>query len=96
MKTSIGIACYFSANRDRVPDAYINDYLYFAKTQMQVFEKMGNELHKIYLVCTYDESTVNMEYINSYLYELMESNSKVVVLNRPNLGGSYAGYKNIL
>ena len=96
MKTSIGIACYFSANRDRVPDAYVSDYLYFVKTHMQVFEKMGKDLHKIYLVCTYDEPTINMEYINSYLYELMESNPKVVILNRPNLGGSYAGYQNIL
>lgn len=96
MKTSIGIACYFSANRDRVPDTYIADYLYFVKTHMEVFKKMNDEIHKIYLVCTYDEASIDIEYINSYLYQLMEDNPKVIILNRPNLGGSYAGYQNIL
>jgi GT2 family glycosyltransferase len=93
MKTSIAIACYFSGNRDRVPEGYRNDYLHFVKTHMEVFEKIENQLHKIYFVCTYDESSVDMDYINSYFYELMKLNSKIVILNRPNLGGSYAGWQ---
>ena len=27
-KTSVAIALYFSSNRDRVPDGYLNDYLF--------------------------------------------------------------------
>lgn len=93
MNTSIAIACYFSKNRDGVSEGYINDYLYFAKTHMEVFEKIQNQLHKIYFVCTHDESSVDMDYINSYFCELIKINSKIVVLNRPNLGGSYAGWQ---
>jgi len=93
MKTSIAIACYFSGNRDRVPDAYINDYLYFVKKHVEVFEKIGNQLHKIYLVCTYDELSVDMGYIYSYFSELLKTQSNIVIFNRPNLGGSYAGWQ---
>jgi hypothetical protein len=95
MKTSIAIASYFSKNRDRVPEEYINDYLYFVKTHMKVFEKIENQLHKIYFVCTFDEASVDMDYINSYFCELMKLNSKIVVINRPNLGGSYAGWQDV-
>jgi hypothetical protein len=84
MKTSIAVACYISNNRDRVPDAYMNDYLYFIKTHISTLEKMHNELHKIYFVCTYDEVNINMNHINSYFSSILESNKKVVILNRQN------------
>jgi hypothetical protein len=95
MKTSIAIAAYFG-NRHGVPKKYINDYLYFLKTHLDSLNKMTNDVHKIYLVCTYDESFVNMDYINSYFYEILENNEKILILNRPNLGGSYAGWHNVL
>ena len=95
MKVSIAIAAYFG-NRHGVPNNYMDDCLYFVKTHMDSLEKIQKDLHKIYLVCTYDERSVNMDYINSYFYSLLENNEKIVILNRPNLGGSYAGWHNVL
>lgn len=95
MKVSIAIAAYFGT-RHGVPTQYTNDYLFFVKTHFEVLKNIDDELHKIYLVCTYDESNVNMDYINSYFYDIMNNNPKVVILNRPNLGGSYAGWHNVL
>lgn len=96
MKVSVGIACYFSSRRDRVPDPYIEDYLYFIKVQIDSIKKIEDQIHKVYIACTYDEASVDINYINEYLNDLINSNKNIVILNRPNLGGSYAGYHDIL
>ena len=95
MKVSIAIAAYFG-RRDGVPAKYTNDYLFFVKTHLEVLKNIDDEISKIYIVCTYDVSFVNMDYINSYFYDVMNDNPNVVILNRPNLGGSYAGWHNVL
>lgn len=97
MKVSIAIAAYFGS-RDGVPHKYVEDYLYFVKTHMDAIEKIEQEvqIHKIYLVCTYQENLVNMDYINSYFYSLLDTKENLVILNRENLGGSYAGWCSVL
>jgi len=95
-KTSVAIALYFSSNRDRVPDGYLNDYLFFAKTHLDNLLKFKDKIHKIYFVYTQDESSVDSNYIESYFYEILEKFTNVIVLKRPNLGGSYASWHNVL
>jgi hypothetical protein len=96
MKVSVAIAAYFG-NRDGIPNGYIDDCLFFIKTHLEVLEKIDEEISKIYIVCTYqNDSDRNMNYITSYFYSILENNPKIVILNRPNLGGSYAGWHNAL
>lgn len=95
MKISIAIAFYFG-RRDGVPNKYQEDILHFAKVQISNLEKSINSFHKIYFVYTYDENTIDVNHINSYFYELLEKYPNLVILSRPNLGGSYAGWHNVL
>lgn len=95
MKTSIAIAFYFG-RRDGVPKKYQEDILYFVKVQIENLQKIINSFHKVYFVYTYDENTTDINYVNSYFYELLETYPNLVILSRPNLGGSYAGWHNVL
>jgi hypothetical protein len=94
MKVSVAIAAYFG-NRDGIPVSYSNDFLFFVKTHLDALKKIEDKISKIYIICTYEDGRF-MDYINSYFYEILATNPKVVILNRPNLGGSYASWHNAL
>jgi len=95
MKTSIAIAAYFGPRREDVSEMYNTDCLFFLKKHISILEKIIDKINKIYIVCTHTEP-VDIDYINSYFYDIIEKNKKIVILNRPNLGGSYASWHHAL
>jgi hypothetical protein len=95
IKVSVAVAAYFGP-RDGAPEVYFTDYLHFVKIHLDSLSKMKSDIHKIYFVCTYNENLLDIDYINQYFYKVLEENENIIILNRPNLGGSYAGWHNVL
>jgi hypothetical protein len=95
MKVSIAIAAYFGERGERTHTQYKKDYLFFVKTHLDNIKKIEDKFHKIYFVCTTDSHDKD-ENVHTFFYQEMEENPKIEVLTRPNLGGSYAGWHNVL
>jgi hypothetical protein len=96
MKISVGIAAYFTNSRHGIPSSYLDDPMFFIKMHMDMLNKLKDEISNIYIVCTYDDGFAKKEYVKDYFYTLIQSNPKVSIFERENLGGSYASWHSIL
>lgn len=94
MKLSYVISAYFG-NRHTPSEHLLNDPLYYIKQQMSGINKCKNDISKIYLICTFDNS-FNQSQVLDYLVELKQNDNRILLYERDNLGGSYCSWQSAL
>lgn len=95
MKVSYVIGAYFG-ERNNVHPACKNDKLWYVEQHINQLKKQTKNIHKIYIVCTFDDFQDKKE-ILSNLHIRYDSDSKIIIKYRePNIGGCYFSWKTAL
>lgn len=91
MKIGYVIAAYFGPRH--TPNEYlINDPLFYIKQQIEGLSRQQTVISKIYIICTFDDN-VESDSIISYLKQLKESDNRIHLFFKDNLGGSYCSWQ---
>lgn len=88
------ISSYFGKRATCHPN-YINDKIFYIKTQLAQISKLNIKLERIYIICTFDDS-VNKPKLLSELYQLKQDRNDIILITRENLGGSYCSWDTAL
>lgn len=94
MKISYAIAAYFG-ERQTPSKHLLDDPLFYVKEQLIGINKSNTNISKIYIICTFGEN-VHSEEIMNYLHELKNTDDRIFLSVRENLGGSYCSWQNAL
>jgi hypothetical protein len=101
-KISCVISAYYG-NRRFTHSQFELNRLFYIQTNLKFLNKQTNDIHKIYIVCSFDDirSTVeknqpkinNRDSIMSELLKIANADDRIVLIERPNIGGSYHAWK---
>lgn len=101
-KISYVIAAYYG-NRRFVHPKLSNNPLFYIQTNLKYLNSQSLDIHKIYIVSSFDnaESTIeknesvitDKEFIISELNKIANSDNRIILLERSNIGGSYHAWQ---
>lgn len=101
-KISYAISAYYGNRRFTHSEFELNR-LFYIQTNLKFLNKQTCDIHKIYIVCSFDDidSTIqkneprinNRDSIMSELLKIASMDNRIVLLERPNIGGSYHAWK---
>ena len=92
-KVSIIIAAYFG-QRNAFHSKYADDKLFYMKKQLEYCNNISNQLHKIYIPCTFDDSVDKDKIIQEL--KTYKFNKDFIIYERENIGGSYCSWHTAL
>lgn len=94
MKISYATGAYFGSRNVPHPE-YVKDKLWYINKHIEYINKQTYDIHKIYIVCTFDE-TVDKEDILDKVRKKYSYDARISIIERDNLGAVYCSWKEAL
>jgi len=94
MKVGYVTTPYFG-KRTTVHPLYATDVLLYVKKHIEYLEKQTVQADKIYFICTFSNE-VDKQHILNEIIQLCKNDARYIIVERENLGASYASWKHAL